>query len=265
MRDSFDDDCDDGIDEALLPDPRLSLEAWLASASCEDLVQRILEAEARESLLEDAFKPAVKWLSDRFRQATAEFIEQRGVLTALDLSDRHSVIQVLLELVQQGARVAAADWRVERFLSDYRPDLIAQMIAYRRNSIARLTNDWPPAALADYLRNTLVDRINCPVRTGYAHLPTIQYWAGVLEVYSHHEFHILRDHETVDRDTGEKEFAEGLAVGLAGELPPSPYPYESFKQAMWSQGYLRGSNDRRWQQITGTPPNPPVDVPQLES
>jgi hypothetical protein len=30
----------------------------------------------------------------------------------------------------------------------------------------------------EYLRNTLVDRINCPVRTGYAHLPTAQYWAG---------------------------------------------------------------------------------------
>lgn len=266
MNDSFDDDCCDDLDEASCLDPRASLEAWLEGASREELVQRILEVEVRESQLEDAFKPAVKWLSDRFRYATSEFLEQRGVLTALDLSDRNSIVQVLLELAQQGARVAAAAWQVESFLSDYRPDLIAQMIAYRRVTLTRVTNDWPAAALTDYLRNTLVDRIDCPVRTGYAHLPTIQYWAGVLEVYSPQEFNILRDHETVDRDTGEKEFAEGLAVGLAGDLPPSPYPYKSFKQAMWSQGYLRGSNDRRWQQLTGAPPNPPVDeLPRLES
>jgi len=55
MRDPFDDDCCDDLDEALCPDPRVSLEAWLAGAPREELVQRIREIEDRESRLEEAF------------------------------------------------------------------------------------------------------------------------------------------------------------------------------------------------------------------
>jgi hypothetical protein len=74
----------------------------------------------------------------------------------------------------------------------------------------------------------------------FAHGPIL---GGVLEVFRSRDFDFHRDHETVDRDTGKKEFAEELAVELAGEFPRS-FPYRSFKDAMWSHGNQRGSNDR---------------------
>lgn len=185
--------------------------------------------------------------------------EVRGVTSKVNPFDPYSVVAVLLELAQQSERVARADGDVLRFLSDYRPDLVAQIIALRRNNLTRVTNDWPKAALADYFRNVLVDRINCPVRTGYAHLPSIQYWAGVLERFSPQSFDILAEHESVDRDTGEAEFAEGREAGLSGIHPKCPYQSDkqSFKAAMWWQGWNKGQSERLWQTLTsdvrGTP------------
>ncbi|MCX4151016.1 MULTISPECIES: hypothetical protein [Paraburkholderia] len=230
-----------------------SLEQWMAGATREELMQRIRDSASREMSQEEAFLPAVKWLSGRLGNASDHYREIHGVTSELDLIDPCSIVQVLLELAQQGARVSASDGEVMQFLSDYRPDLVAQLIAYRRHCFTRLTNDWPEAARAEHLRNTLVDRINCAVRTGYAHLPSIQYWAGLLEVYSPHQFDILAEHESIERDTGETEFAEGRSCGLAGIFPESPYNRQSFKDAMWWQGHLKGSNERRWKQLIGKP------------
>jgi hypothetical protein len=200
------------------------------------------------------FAPALKWLATRFGRASVEAAEARGVMSKFNPFDPYSVVAVLLELAQQSEGIANADADVISFLGDYRPDLVAQIIALRRNNLTRVTNDWPKAALADYFRNVLVDRINCPIRTGYAHLPTIQYWAGVLERYSPQSFDILSDHESVDRDTGEKEFAEGREFALGGEIHPNcqyDRSQQPFKAAMWWQGWADGRIERQWQALTG--------------
>ncbi|WP_176042840.1 hypothetical protein [Burkholderia stabilis] len=217
-------------------------ELWLDRATRNELVDRIRELEAREKGRDEVLAPAMKWLLERLGAASQHDWEVRGVVSILDEKDPSSAVGVLLELAQHAARVAAADGKVLSFLSDYRPDLVAQIIARRRNDLARLTNDWPAAALAHYLRNVLVDRINCPVRTGYAHLPSILYWAGVLERYSTDRFDILADHQSVDRDTGDTEFAEGRMVALSKIHPECPYDRTryAFKAAMWWRGYQAG-------------------------
>ncbi|MDN7902216.1 hypothetical protein QZM82_39155 [Burkholderia cepacia] len=221
-------------------------ELWLERAPRNELVDRIRELEAREKARDEVLEPAMRWLTDRFGRASGHDWAARGVVSKLDESDPSSAVQVLLELAQHAARIAAADGKVLSFLSDYRPDLVAQIIATRRNHMTRLTNDWPAAALADYLRNVLVDRINCPVRTGYAHLPSILYWAGVLERYSTDRFNILADHRSVDRDRGDTEFAEGREVALSKTHPKCPYDRDqyAFKAAMWWQGYRTGYGER---------------------
>lgn len=222
------------------------LEAWIRNASRDDLVERIRADVERSRKQEEPLARAAEWLRRRLGTSSKPQLEALGVVSAFSRSDLASVAQVLLEIAQQLTRESVAHHEIERFMTDYRPDLAALMIAYRRFMLARVAQDWPCVALDNFVRNTLVDSIECPSLSAYANPAATQYWASVVEVFDGSSFDILETHGQVARDTGDKALSEGFLAGMTNDRPKCPYDRrnQAYKAAMWWRGQTLGHRER---------------------
>ena len=208
-------------------------ERWLAEASRSELVSEIRSLRARLAEME---AKQLKTLRPAF-----EMIDGVGNSKVDRFHDPLSVVPDLLKELAQCRRELSMNGQVENFLCDYRPDIVALLVACRRENMARVNYGWPEANQRKYLRNPLVGCF-VGVRTGWFNFEQTRYWAAVVEAIPDGDFQVLERRGQAEVDLCGKQEQEGYEAGKH-DIHECPYPRETLKAAMWWHGHRNGWYD----------------------
>lgn len=214
-------------------DEKAEREAWLNGASRDDLVAEIRKLEAQLAQKQEeqqaALRPALRLID-----GMANYNLER-------LSAPLSVVRDMVSEIEQHRRRRAMDGRVENFLADYRPEIIAQIVAQRRSYMHGVDYKWPKDEKDAYLANPLT-RSFVGVRSGYFNFKQTRYWAAVIDAMQDGDFSAPSRADQLHLDLCEKEENEGYRAGRA-YLHECPYESWTMQACMWWHGQRRGRND----------------------
>jgi hypothetical protein len=231
-----DSDHDEQIDAYLKDMEALEMaemDSWLANASRQELVSKIRELQDQLNGLNLQRQEALGPVHDLVYGKNAWPVQ---TFTA----PFESVGQLVAEVKQLRSEKDINN-QIDLFLSDYRPEVMAQVIMYRRDRLlGRITYGWPEKAIASYVANTFLAAYSGWLRPGWSSDEEYRYWAAVVEALPQGNFRSLEKLDQVQIDLCEKEEQEGYAAGRVG-LSDCPYPRDTLKAAMWRQGRRRGS------------------------
>lgn len=227
---SAENDMDESSNRQCEEEERAERETWLAQASRDELVAEIRKLRDLLTETRSTMFRAHRLALDRIRCTDDQGVSRR--------SDPVSVVADLVAELEQARRERAMNRCIEKFLCDYRPDIVALLVACRRDRMARVCYGWPEAARVEYLRNPLVDSF-FGVRTGYFNFERNRYWAAVVDAIPDGDSMLLERHSGLEIDLCEVQEQEGYEAGKRN-AHDCGYDPQSLKARMWWHGHSEG-------------------------
>jgi hypothetical protein len=231
-----DSDHDEQID-AYLKDmealEKAEMEGWLANAPRHELVSKVRELQGQLDAMSNQQNEALAPVHD--------LVYGIGAWAAQSFTTPFESVGRLVAEVKQLRSEKEMNQQIDLYLSDYRPEVMAQVIMYRRDRLlARVNYGWPEEAIASYVANTFLAAYSGWLRPGWSSDEEYRYWAAVVEALPKGNFRSLEKLDQVNIDLCEKEEKEGYEAGRA-YLSQCPYPRDTLKAGMWWRGQMRGS------------------------
>lgn len=205
-------------------------EAWLVGATRDDLVADIRRLESQLAQQQQDQKEALR--------PAHQLIDGIGNWPLKRFDYPLAVIGEMIDEIEKLRRRRSMDGRVENFLADYRPDIIAQIVACRRSQMHSVDYKWPAQEKEEYLANPLIQSF-IGIRNGYFDFEHTRYWAAVINAIQDGNFSIAGRLDQLQLDLCEKEEGEGYQAGLA-YVHECPYDPSSLQGRMWWRGQGRG-------------------------